>query len=210
MRAKFVSSLLVIICFVFASGHFSEINAQEYNHRDVKPQLITLFSQHKYKDFAKANFNFQLGVRGDSTTPRTYNNYDLRYSGNSPDGKLDWFDISISKRSYSQIEDMGALNWDDIYDIPLLTVSSEPHNEEWKFDCSNCINNSLNKVKITPENALVKVIAGHMYLIHIKESNYAKEVNKDLYAMFRVESLKSGDEVTISWKIVPSPENNKQ
>lgn len=63
------------------------------------------------------------------------------------------------------------------------------------------------KVKITPENAMVKVVLGHMYLLHAKGMNRAKEINKDLYIMFRVEALKTGDEVIISWKIVPSPEN---
>lgn len=206
MRVKFVSLLLAIGCFVFASGELSETNAQEYSHRNVEAQSITLFSQIKHNDFAKANFNFKLGVRGDSTSPRTYNNYDLRYSGNSLDGNSDWFDVSISKGSYTQIINMGVLNWADIYDIPLLYASSEAHSGMWKFDNSKGKGN----IKITPENALVKVVVGHMYLVHAKENNYAKEVSKDLYAMFRVESLKSGDEVTISWKVVPSPENNKQ
>ncbi len=42
-----------------------------------------------------------------------------------------------------------------------------------------------------------------MYLVRVRD------INRDLYAMFRVESLKFEDEVTISWKVVPSPENNK-
>ena len=56
-------------------------------------------------------------------------------------------------------------------------------------------------IRSTPENTLVKAIVGHMYLLH------AKANDRDFYVMFRVGSLKSGDEVIISWKIVPSPEN---
>jgi hypothetical protein len=46
-----------------------------------------------------------------------------------------------------------------------------------------------------------RVVTGHMYLVHIKN----RESN--LYAMFRVEALEPSDHCTISWKIVPSPEN---
>jgi len=202
MRVKIVLLILAIICFVFVNDLFSQIKAQQNSHRDVEPELTTLFSQIKYKDFTKANFNFKLGVRGDSISPRTGNNYDLRYSGNSLDGNSDWFDIPVSERSYSQIIDMGALNWTDIYDIPLLYANPVPHSggNSFIFDKGKVI-------KITPENSVLKVIVGHMYLLHAKEINHAKETNKDFYAVFRVEALKSGDEVTISWKVVASPEN---
>ncbi len=203
MKVKFVSLLLAMICFTLARGELSEIKAQQYNHPDVEPQLITLLSQHKHRDFTKANFNFKLGVRGDSKSPRTWNNYDLRYGGNSLGGDSDYFDVSISKGSYTQIIDMGALNWTGIYDVPLLYARSESPNGLWIHDCSKCVNNSLDNVKVMPENALVKVVTGHMYLVRVQD------INRDLYAMFRVESLKFEDEVTISWKVVPSPENNK-
>ncbi len=199
MKIKFLSLLLTVICFVWANGVLFETKARQYSHRDIEPQLVTLLSQIKHNDFAKANFNFKLGVRGDSTSPRTLNNYDLRYCGNSPDGNFDWFDISNHKSSYSQIIDMGALNWTDIYDIPLLYASPEPHSGMWGFDYAKGKDN----IKITPENAMVKVVLGHIYLVH------AKEDDRDLYAMFRVEALKAGDEVTISWKVVPSPESYK-
>lgn len=134
MRVKSVSLLLTIVCFVFVSGVFSQVKTQLNSHRDVEPQLITLLSQNKHNDFAKSNFNFKLGVRGDSTSPRTWNNYDLRFSGNSIDGNSDWFDISNNDWSYSQIRDLGASNWTDIYDIPILYATPEPHNGMWSFD----------------------------------------------------------------------------
>jgi hypothetical protein len=39
-----------------------------------------------------------------------------------------------------------------------------------------------------------------MYLVHSKDGG------RDLYVMFRVEAVKAGDECTITWKPVPSPE----
>jgi hypothetical protein len=39
-----------------------------------------------------------------------------------------------------------------------------------------------------------------LYLVH------SKDEDRDLYVMFRVEAMKPGDECTITWKQVHSPE----
>lgn len=201
MKTKFVSLLLAIVCFVFVDSTFSQSEAQQNSHRNVEPQLVTLLSQNKHNNFAKSNFNFKLGVRGDSSSPRTGNNYDLSYGGIIDDDK-DWFNVPVDNRSFSQIIDIGAANWTDIYDISLLSAKPIPHTGGTTYIFE------IGKVaKIKPENSKVKIIVGHIYLLHAKENNSDGEVSKDLYAMFRVEALKSNDEVTISWKIVPSPEN---
>lgn len=195
MRVKIVALLLGAIFLAFTNGATPTAEAQQDSHRKIQPQSATLRSQIKHKDFAKANFNFELGVRGDSDSPPTRNVYDLRYGGVSYDRDNDWFDVPLAHGSRSQITDLGALNWADIYDIPFLSASPVPH--------SGLRSDSYREgkiVKSTPENTLVKVMVGHMYLLH------AKDDERDLYAMFRAESLKSGDEVTISWKVVPSPE----
>ncbi|MBA4125190.1 MAG: hypothetical protein H0X72_22345 [Acidobacteria bacterium] len=119
MRVKIVSLLLAIVCFVFVDSAFPQSEAQQNSHRNVEPQLVTLLSHSKHGDFAKATFNFKLGVRGDSTSPRTLNNHDLIYGGKSLDIRFEWFAISNDDRSYSQIKNLGALNWTDIYDIPI-------------------------------------------------------------------------------------------
>jgi hypothetical protein len=193
---KFILLLLAGICVAFANGAWSPVEAQQSNDRDVEPKLVSLLSQIKHEDFAKANFNFKLGVRGDSDSPSTRNVYDLRYGGYSYDRDNDWFDVPIAHGSSSQIIDLGALDWTDIYDTPFLYTSPVPH--------SGLRTDSYQNGKViesTPENTLVKAIVGHMYLLH------AKGNDRDFYVMFRVGSLKSGDEVTVSWKIVRSPEN---
>lgn len=52
----------------------------------------------------------------------------------------------------------------------------------------------------------VKVVVGHMYVIHVVDDT------RDFYALFRVEALERGDYCTISWRVVPAPYDsaNKQ
>jgi len=196
MRVKFILLLLAWMCVAFANGAWSLVKAQQSNHRDVEPKLVSLLSHIKHEDFAKANFNFKLGVRGDSDSPSTRNVYDLRYGGCSYDQDNDWFDVPIGHGSSSQIIDLGALDWTDIYDTPFLYASPVPHDG---MRADSYQNGKM--IRSTPENTLVKAVVGHMYLLHAKGSD------RDFYVMFRVGSLKSGDEVKVSWKIVRSPEN---
>lgn len=171
------------------------VQAQEADHRSVAPQKAVLLSQIKHGDFAKANFNFELGVRGDSESPFTRNVYDVRYGGVSLDGDNDWLDVPISHGSRSRVKDLGELNWSDIYDIPFLHANPVPHSGGMSISY-----NSDKLIKISPEGVLVKAVVGHMYLVHSKGGE------RDFYAMFRVEAVKPGDECTITWKLVPSPE----
>jgi len=204
MKVKIVLLILATVFLLSVNNALSQTEIKQNSHRDIEPQLITLFSQNKHNknsDYGKTYFNFKLGVRGDSTSPRTLGNYDLKYGGIINNDK-DWFCVPTGNRSYSQIKDIGTLNWKDVYDIPLLYASPVPHQEGKTY-----IFEKDGAIKILPENSQIKIIEGHMYLLHAKDVNDKKEINKDLYVMFRLEALKSGDEVTISWKLVPSPEN---
>ena len=55
-------------------------------------------------------------------------------------------------------------------------------------------------IKVAPEGVLVRAVVGHMYVVH------SKDENRGLYVMFRVEAVKPGDECTLTWRQVPSPE----
>src|SRR3990172_7675282 len=46
----------------------------------------------------------------------------------------------------------------------------------------------------------VKAVIGHMYVVHTKDRD------NDHSALFRVEALQPSKSVTISWKLIPSPE----
>lgn len=87
------------------------------------------------------------------------------------------FDVTMVVDDQSRIADLGKLSWDDDFEIPVLPAHPEPTRE--------------------PD---VKAIVGHIYLVHTKDRN------TDIYTLFRVESLKKDDTVTISWKRIDSPE----
>ena len=88
----------------------------------------------------------------------------------------DAFDVTMVTDDCSRIRDLGQLNWTDKFDVPALPAYLQPTREP-----------------------SVKAIVGHMYLVH------SKDRDTDHYALFRVESLVPGDNVTISWKLVPAP-----
>jgi hypothetical protein len=197
MNTKFASLILVLLLAVVICSIGHSADAQQSSDSDSQPQSAILLSQIAHKDFAKANFNFQLGVRGDSISPSTRNIYDIRYGGLSYDGDNDWLDLPIAHGSHSKIIDMGAVNWADVFDVPILYANPEPYDGARSDSFGNG-----KLIRSLPENTMVKAVIGHMYLLHTKDND------RDLYVMFRVESLKAGDEVTVSWKVVPSPENN--
>ncbi|HSS18729.1 MAG TPA: hypothetical protein VLL54_01395 [Pyrinomonadaceae bacterium] len=195
MKTKLASLILVILLAVSLGDSCLIVEAQQYNHSKVQPQSATLLSQIAHKDFTTANFNFLLGVRGDSTSPATRNIYDLRFGGYGYDGDSNWLDVEIANGSRSKILDLGPLAWSDVVDVPILYASVVPYDGRRTDKYSKG-----QRILSLPENTLVKAVVGHLYVLHTKTNE------RDLYAMFRVESLQPGDEVTISWKLVPSPE----
>lgn len=90
---------------------------------------------------------------------------------------LDAFDVTMVTDDCSRIKDLGKLNWTDNFVVPVLPAYLQPTREP-----------------------SVKAIVGHLYLVHTKDRD------NDHYALFRVESLVPGDNVMISWKLVPAPE----
>ena len=125
-------------------------------------------------NFADACFSFEYGVNGQDSLTLTLNDWDLLF-GNSPD--KDTFDVSLAGGDRSRIVDMGALNWSDNFQVPVLTPQPVP--------------------AIEPA---VAAIVGHMYAVHTTDTN------TNLYALFRVEALDHLKSVTITWKSVQSPE----
>lgn len=89
----------------------------------------------------------------------------------------DAFDVTMVADDCSRIKDLGPLNWPQVNVVPALPAYDKPTREP-----------------------SVKAVTGHMYLVHTKDS----ELNQ--YALFRVENLDPGKSVTISWKLINSPE----
>lgn len=124
--------------------------------------------------YVNAAYSFEHGVNGEGSLSLTRNDWDVLF-GNRPD--QDTFLVTMVGDDRSRIVDMGALNWGDSFQVPIVTAHPVP----------------INDVDI---NAIV----GHMYVVHTKDTE------TDLYFLFRVEALDPLKSVTITWKAVRSPE----
>jgi len=143
----------------------------------TQPRTVTLAARrviNGHDNYVDATFSFELGMNGDVAEALTRNDWDLQF-GNNPN--IDTFNVSMVGDDRSRIQDIGALNWSDTFQVPILTPHPVP--------------------AIEPE---VVTVVGHMYVVHTKDTE------TDLYALFRVEALDPGKSVTISWKSVQSPE----
>ena len=131
-------------------------------------------------NYAEATFSFEKGVNGEANQKLTRNDWDLLFfASRKKDGYVvkNLFGVTMIADDCSRIKDLGELNWTDNFEISKLPAYEKPTRE-----------------------AEVEAIAGHIYLVHTKDSE------TDLYALFRVEELKSGESATISWKLIPNPE----
>lgn len=195
MKLKSILPSLILMMMTLAiSSATRAVKAQEIAHRDVITQEATLYSGAKHRDFEKAIFSFELGLRGDALPSRMKYSYNIRYGEMSNNGDSDWIGVPTRGTS-SQIKDLGEIAWSDIYDIPFLYASPVPHDGliALTYDSGKV-------VKIAPEGVLVKAITGHMYLVH------SKDEDTDIYILFRIEAIKPSDECRLSWRVVPSPE----
>jgi len=122
-----------------------------------------------------------------------YAAYSFRFSGNGPEIQQlchnnwellfgnsplsDAFDVTMVTDDRSRIKDLGRYTWGEKFDIPRLPAYEEPEREP-----------------------SVKAIEWHMYLVH------SRDADTDLYTLFRVEHLMTGESVEISWKLIAPPQ----
>lgn len=162
-----------------------------------EPQQVTLFSRITYKDqdYGRSAFNFQYGLRSDDENwVQVARNYaHLMYGSISFDPGTDWFSVSMGGDDPSRIKDLGGLQWSEAYFTPILYATPR-QSTGIKFP------GPRESFEESSDGQVTKVVAGHMYLVHVKNRE------ADLYAMFRVETLEPNDHCTISWRVVPSPE----
>lgn len=167
----------ILLSLVLSLGMFAQSPEAHAQSLAGEPQTVTLLARQKTDDtdnYTQAAFSFKHGINGDWSLTVTRNNWDILF-GNSP--LPDAFDVTMIVDDCSRIKDLGALNWSDLVEVPVLRAHAEPTREP-----------------------SVKAIVGHMYLVHTSDRD------NDHYALFRVEALESRKTVTISWKFVPSPE----
>lgn len=144
-------------------------------------------------DYGRSAFSFEHGVRSDVGAKLTRNDYELVYGNINNDGDTDWFGVTMVADDRSRIKDLGRLKWSAVKKVPLLAASPEPEKGVRFPSKTQTFEESSN-------GQVTKVVEGHVYLIHTKDSE------SDFYTLIRVEKLLPSDQVTISWKAVPSPE----
>jgi hypothetical protein len=121
-----------------------------------------------------------------------YAAYSFKFGGNGPEIQhlcrnnwdilfgnsplADAFDVTMVTDDRSRIRDLGKYNWGERFEIPKLAAYEEPEREP-----------------------SVKATAGHMYMVHTRDTD------TNLYALFRVEKLVTGERVEISWKVISPP-----
>jgi len=193
MKPRHLAWLLTLV-LAFSFSALAQSHSDN-DWRTVKPKTVTLLSRAKYKDesggYNKSTFSFRDGVRAD-VGGVTRKNYELQYGQINWNGDSDWFTVTLASDDRSRIKDLGVLEWSDIVEVPLLPASSEL--EGFKMP-SEGHEGSPN---------VARVVVGHLYVVHSKDSD------SDFYVLFRVETLLPSDQVTISWKRVPSPENKPE
>jgi hypothetical protein len=141
-----------------------------------EPRTVTLPARRisgRIDNYVNAAFSFEFGTNGEAAVPLTRNDWDILF-GNNP--SFDTFTVTMVTDDCSRIKDMGALNWSDAFQVPVIPAYPVPTTE--------------------PE---VPAIVGHMYAVHTKDTE------TDLYFLFRVEALEPLQSVTISWKAVQRP-----
>jgi hypothetical protein len=193
MKPRLVASFLMLV-LAFSSSALAQ-SPTDNDWRTIKPKTVTLFSRAKYKDasdgYDKSTFSFRYGVRID-VGGVARNNQELQYGQINWNGDSDWFTVTLANDDRSRIKDLGVLKWSDIGEVPLLPASSELEGFNMPSEGHQGSSN------------LARVVIGHLYVVHSKDSD------SDFYALFRVENLVPSDQVTISWKLVPSPEHKPE
>ncbi len=175
--------LVVFICSVAIAGQ-----------NKTSLQTVSLYSplSSKYDD-TRAWFDFERGERTSKPTA------DLEYGCLRIGEDYDWFGVSQAKENRSLIRDLGELNWSDDYEVPV--IEPLPKLEDGKtpriiIDSSG----DTGKAWAKSNGMFVKAIVGHLYAMHVKDTD------SDFYVLFRVESIERGENCTISWKLADAPE----
>ncbi len=174
---------LVCICAITAAGQ-----------NNSSSQTIALYAPlANNHDFSRSFFDFERGERG------TKDKWDLLYGNMRIGEDFDWLSASTAKDNRSLIRDLGELNWYDTYEVPViepLPELKEGQNRNITVDSSG----DTGKAWAKSNGIFVKAVVGHLYAMHVKDSN------SDFYVLFRVESIERGKSCTISWQVSATPE----
>lgn len=171
---------------------------------DGVPENFTLYPPRdkltgKY-DETRACFSFKLGANKlpNSTDPPAFSDWDLGY-GFMRISNEDWLTVSSGRDQRSVMKELGRYSWSDSFNVPVLEPLPrllEGETRHITIDSSA----DTHAAWATSTTHFAKAKVGHMYLMHVKDEE------ADFYVLFRVEQLEQGEQCTISWKRIPTPE----
>lgn len=150
------------------------VSARSANDEIKTGKLVKRKSENGVDNYAYATYSFKCGGNGPEIQKLCRNNWDLIF-GNGPEP--DSFDVTMVTDDRSRIKDLGKNDWTDKFYVPRLAAYEEPENEP-----------------------SVKAVAGHMYLVHTRDSD------NNYYVLFRVERLLPEESVEITWKMIDRPQ----
>ena len=155
---------------------------------------VTLFSRqgHDKADYAKSAYNFYAMARADNYPKTIGNRSNLFYGSFAVKGDSDWFSVSGGGAELTRIKDLGLKQWREMVATPFIAVP--PHATQ-----GIRVPKAGESYEQASEERVTKVALGHMYVIHIKGDK------EDYYVMLRVDELVPSDNCTISWRVVPPP-----
>lgn len=187
-------------------------------------QRVTLHSLNRHQNYDSAFLDFKTGALGRFG--------DLNYGALLVNEDHDWFQVSAQPDARTAFRDLGAHDWADSFEVPVVEPFPELKEGEqrtFRVDASGADGEDGERgadaadadgvVRPKPRPAppprrpkndgvpkvdpiFVKAQVGHMYVIRVVNRG------EDFYALFRVESLERGDKCTITWKRVPAPDVN--
>ena len=193
--------LMLLIVSVCTSNTVAQREAHQQTTSLGIAQSFTLYPPHdkrsgKY-DETRACFSFKLGM---NKLPNSID-WDLGY-GFMQIANEDWLRVGAGTADQrSVMKELGAHNWSDSFDLPALEPLPQlKEGERRQITVDSSADTHDAWAKSTTQFAKAKV--GHMYLMHVKNDG------ADFYVLFRVDQLEQGEQCTISWKLIPTPERS--
>jgi hypothetical protein len=196
MRTNSLIVSVITLCSYFSFSSVIGFCVQSTPWADVQKATLYARQDPKDKDYDKSSYSFQYGVRSDVGKEVTKNDWDIKFGYTTINDSSDYFGVTMLSSDRSRIKNLGKKNWSDLKQVPVLLANAGPY-KGIRFPLNG------ESIDVTSEGQIAKVIEGNMYVAHIKD------VDTDLYVLFRVEELVPNDRCTISWKVVPSPEEKK-
>ncbi len=185
----------------------------------------TLYSVQKHRGQAKVFcLNFRSGPSRSTAEP-----CDLRYGSLYVGDDHDWFQSSGARGHRSVIKDLGSLNWDQAFTVPVVTPLPKLQPGEQRkitvdasgadgadgapgvdgdgvlrprpetVDSARARARPKHDGKPRVDSMFAKAIVGHMYVIHVVHDT------DDFYVVFRVDEVERGSSCTVTWRFVPDP-----